>query len=336
MASVFGQDGGTYTDGRKRRPTNAGYPYGSATPAAAPSTSTAVPRGTVPGGGASPFGDPFGDGGTRRTGTGTAVPRGSQGPLGERPDVDPDPNTDTAPAPTPAPPAPAPRKYGTIAGLDTKKLQDEAYHSYKYGDAARAFSSFVGGGGKVGRDALDDLVKYAQDTFGLKSAHAVGDDKIDFGDGSGPIDLILSDGGLWWGQEGPGGSADPFTTSAGGGLPYSPDAFPGMPPGTVANNGMGDMSWLAELLKTFAPKPAAAAPPVVVNVPGQQPSASYSQPSPSFGGGYVSPGFAPTGDGMMDATSLLSLALPRLLQDPDALSNPLVRQILQMTQGGRR
>lgn len=323
MASIFGNDGGTLTDGRRRRPTNAGYgsyPYGT------PSTTTpgggAVPRGTS----TQPQSDgPAFDDGSGRTREGGGSPRTNPGYIPPPPTGDP---TEPEPPFQTEPKAPAARKYASIPGLDTGKLGREDYKTYKYGDAARAFSSFVGGGGKVGRNALDDLVQYARETFGLTGARVVGDDKVDFGDGSGPIDLILSDGGLWWGQEGPGGSGspDPFTTAGGGG-----DPFAGVPGG---NTSTPDMSWLADLIKGLTgggTSNTPAAPPVVVNVPGQQPS--YSQPSPTFNGGYVQPGFAPTGDGMMDATTLLSLALPKLLQNPDALKDPLVRQILQMTQG---
>lgn len=309
MASIFGDEPGT---GRgRRRPGNGGYPtYPPATPA--PTSTTAGPRG---GGTAGPRGsNPF---------------PGSQGPMGDTPPVvPPSPDPEGPADPEDAPPTKP--IYANIPGLDLGKLQRGEGTKYKYGPAAHAFSSFVGGGGKVGRNALDDLVTYAQTKFGLTKARVVGDDKIDFGDGAGPVDLILSDGGLWWGQEAPGGgggSADPFTQAAGGS---------GAPGGGFGMSGDSsvDMSWLADLLNGLNPPPAPVdpAPPIVVNVPGQQPS--YSQPSPSFGGGYVQPGFQPSGDGALDATSLLSLALPQLLKDPNAMSNPLVRQILQLMQGG--
>lgn len=325
MASIYGDDGGTIVTGRRRRPTNAGYPYGAPT---FPGTTPAPGGGPGGPGGGGPGGPGDGGGGGYDPFDGP----GSQGPQNDPPQVDPPVNVPNTPAPKPS------RTYANIPGLDTGKLSKEDYKTYKYGDASRAFSSFVGGGGKVGRNQLDDLVKYAREQFGLTNATVVGDDKWD-PDGPGgmpPIDVIASDGSLWWGQDGPGGPeapADPFTAAAGG--------FGDAPAWWTGGSGASstpDMSWLGDLLKSFAPQPAAAtpaapvAPPIVVNVPGQQPS--YSQPSPSFGGGYVQPGYVPSGDGAMDATTLLSMALPQLLKDPNAMSNPLVRQILQMMQGG--
>lgn len=169
----------------------------------------AVPRG---GGGGTATGNP-----APQT-PGPTVPGPPTGPID-----DPDPPP-TAPKP-PAPPAPPPktRTYGNIPGLDTGKLQNETYKSYKYGDAARAFSSYVGGGGKVGRNDLQGLVDYAMREFGLKNAKAVGDDKIDFGDGSGPIDIILGGSdGLWWGQEGPGDGGGQSGGGAASGQPGTP------------------------------------------------------------------------------------------------------------------
>lgn len=316
MASLFGEDDLFGT--RKKRATgltDAGAPTGTSTMAIPRVGGTAV--------------DPFVPG--------TDGPGPYGGPSGG---INPDANNGiqpTAPTPTSAASPTAPRVYGDIPGLVTGKLQNEGYQTYKYGDAARAFSSFLGGGGHVARNSLDDLVKYAQEQFGLKNAKVVGDDKWD-PDGDGgelPIDVILGNGGLWWGQEdsvygpqsAPAASAEPFDFSRFLSQPSAPAAAP-------------DMSWLADLLKVFQPQPAAPAAPaaapapsMVMNVPGLQPS--YSQPSPTFRGDYVAPGFEGNPSAPMDATSLLSMALPRLLQDPNAMNDPLIRQILGLTAGGR-
>lgn len=110
--------------------------------------------------------------------------------------------------------------YAPIAGFDYEKLQGTKPHSsdLKYSDAVRAFSRGLGSGIQVGRNNLGGMVDYARKN-GFANAQAVGDDKIDFGDGRGAIDVVTSGGDIWFnnmydqggGQQGQGGS--PSTAS---------------------------------------------------------------------------------------------------------------------------
>lgn len=97
--------------------------------------------------------------------------------------------TDAAAAPT----------YANIAGFDPAKIQ-AGVQDGKYSPAFYDFSGFVGGGGNVSRGNLGDAISYAQQ-HGFPNAQAVGDDKIDYGDGRGPIDVITSNGSLWFANE---------------------------------------------------------------------------------------------------------------------------------------
>jgi hypothetical protein len=299
MAFIFGDDGGTLGEGRKRRGTNAGN------------------WNPVDGGGYEP------------------APNPNPGPT--------TPNVPNVP-PTPAPPSPPAPNFGWLSsGFDQGKLKDPNHHSFKY-DFARAVSPFDPRKGFTS-DVLSALngLGYADfyspggDQLGIRGVtskgRAAGMDPRDFlGDFIEAFDS-QSDATKWgfdW--------MDDATQSMEGGT------FPGMDPGPwIAGTGGGsggyrdnqpDLSWLADVLKTFAPKPqTSAAPPVVVTVPGAQPSASYSQPSPTFGGGYVSPGYTPSGNQPVDATTLLSMVLPTLLKDPNAKQSPLVQQIMRLMQG---
>jgi len=92
-----------------------------------------------------------------------------------------------APAPAaPAAPAAAPT-YAQVQGFDATKMADPNYSSAKYTPAAREFAAAQGAGVQVGRNNLDPLVAHAQ-ANGFPNARVVGDDKIDYGDGNGPID----------------------------------------------------------------------------------------------------------------------------------------------------
>lgn len=112
------------------------------------------------------------------------------------------------------PPAAAPQ-FGQIQGYDFGKLSGaKPYDSgVKYSDMVRNFSQYLGGGGKVGRNDLGGAVEYAK-AHGFGGAKAVGDDKIDYGDGTGGHDVINSKGEVWFetnepggGQQAPGGPA---------------------------------------------------------------------------------------------------------------------------------
>lgn len=303
MASIFGDDGGSVVGGRRRRPTNAGY----------------EPEPPGPTGGGAP-------------------------PGGSAPNPTTPVNLPSTPSSSSAPPTP---NWGTLSsGFDQGKLNDPSKHSFKY-DFARTVAPFDP------KKGFTDDVLNALDSLGYADFYSPGGDKLGIRGvtqkgrdaGMDPRDFLgdfinafdAQNDATRWGFD---WFDDPFTNATTPG-PTVPEAGPFDP--RVFGGGGGsapDMSWLADLLKTFAPAPAAAptpaptAPPVTVNVPGLQPSATYSQPSPTFGGGYVSPGFGQRGDSSVDATSLLSLALPELLKDPAAANSPLVRQILRLVQGG--
>lgn len=303
MASIYGDDGGTVTDGRRRRPTNAGPgyipPYGGGT-------------GTPP----------------RPTSTTTAPPIAPN---------EPNPNT-----PAPEPPKPPAPNFGSLSGgFDFGKLSDPNKHSFKY-DYARTVSAFDPRKGFTG-DVLSALngLGYADfyspggDKLGIRNVTskgvAAGMDPRDFlGDFINAFDA--QNDATKWGFD---WFDDATTASGGNGFPSSipvdnPD------PRVFSGPGGGDMSWLTDLLKSFAtpntPAPPAA-PPIVMNMPGAQPAAQYSQPSPTFGGGYVQPAYQPSGNTEADATSLLAMALPRLLQDPAFANDPLVRRLMATMQG---
>lgn len=123
-----------------------------------------------------------------------------------------------------APPAPAAAPtLAPIQGFDTTKLQNPGYVDDKYTAALRDFSGYLGSGGQVSRNNLGGAVSYAQ-ANGFPNAKVVGDDKIDFGDGRGPIDVITSGGQIW------------FANTGGQGQPgYNPNApAAGAPTGTLA------------------------------------------------------------------------------------------------------
>lgn len=112
----------------------------------------------------------------------------------------------------------APAKYGDIQGFDSGKLGDASYSSAKYDPAVRAFSAYIGTGGAVGRNNLQGAVDYAKKN-GFANAQVVGDDKIDFGDGNGPIDVVQSNGSIWFqnGADRLGGGGGGATGAGGSG-----------------------------------------------------------------------------------------------------------------------
>jgi hypothetical protein len=125
--------------------------------------------------------------------------------------------------PPPRPEASAPT-YAPIQGFDFDKLSGaKPYDSAeKYSDAVRAFSQGLGGGVKIGRNDLGGMIDYLRGA-GFGNATAVGDDKIDFGDGKGAIDVINSKGEVWF-QNGADRFADPATAAPGA---AGPGAVPG-------------------------------------------------------------------------------------------------------------
>lgn len=205
------------------------------------------------GGYTNPTGNTGYSGGTSQTGTNV------QGPEGAPP-----------PAPT-APPVVSPpiveptsqqRTYAPIQGFDFDKITGaKPYDSPdKYSDALRSFSGYLGGGGQASRNSLQGAVDQAIKD-GFTNARVVGDDKIDFGDGNGPIDVINSKGEIWFqngaDRFGPQGGSPAPTDSfksllgalggsngpSGGGIPTPPPSDPrgggGMTPQEAAAAGLG-------------------------------------------------------------------------------------------------
>ncbi len=148
------------------------------------------------------------------------------------------------PVPPPPPPPPAaPPKYGVVPGFDTAKFATPSTDpGSKYTKAAATYSLAIGAGVAFDRGNLDPLVAFAK-ANGFANAKAVGDDKIDFGDGWGPIDVIRSDGlkvfqnttgnPVWEAKYGKGGSGGSGGTGEGGtGVdPHDPhNPHPPVPP----------------------------------------------------------------------------------------------------------
>lgn len=123
------------------------------------------------------------------------------------------------PTPAPTPPNPVPgvprASYDPMAGWDVSKLNDpNAGTSDKY-----LFGRFLqdqGYGAAGSRGRLNDIAAAFNQQYG-KNIKATGDDRIDFGGNTGPIDVINSNGTWQWlvpgdGQQGGSGSgaASPF------------------------------------------------------------------------------------------------------------------------------
>jgi hypothetical protein len=136
--------------------------------------------------------------------------------------------TDARPTPTWSAGANAGKNSGMILGFDTDKLNDPNSGSAagsKYTAAAKAFSGGLKQDVGVSRGGLDNMLNYVKGN-GFQNAKLVGDDKIDFGDGNGPIDVIGSDGSIrfqnttdnpvWEAQHGGGGGGS--AAPAGGGM----------------------------------------------------------------------------------------------------------------------
>ncbi len=132
----------------------------------------------------------------------------------------------------------------TLLGFDQSKMADPNYTGSvgKYDAAAHAFNNSIGQdvGWTRGSDNSNAINYLKANGFG--NAKMVGDDKVDFGDGNGPVDIFRSDGSLvfqnttgnsqWEGQHGgpstapsaapsPGGGANPYGNFSGGGGSFS-------------------------------------------------------------------------------------------------------------------
>lgn len=127
-----------------------------------------------------------------------ALPGSSAQAPSEGADVRTDPTATAATAaPSSATAVPAAGSYGAIQGFDTGKLNDTGYSSAKYTPAVKAFSAALGSGVQLSRNGQAPMVDYLKSN-GFPNAQAVGDDKIDFGDGNGPIDVVQQNGSIWF------------------------------------------------------------------------------------------------------------------------------------------
>src|SRR5262245_54256604 len=98
-----------------------------------------------------------------------------------------------------------PPSFNNWSGWDLGKLNNLNHNTVKY-QAGRLFQMLSGGGQNTANDFRGRLQEVA-DEYNRRyggNAQAVGDDKIDFGDGAGPVDVITSWGDWWWGNEGGG------------------------------------------------------------------------------------------------------------------------------------
>lgn len=121
-----------------------------------------------------------------------------------------------------------------LLGFDADKLLDPSSGSVagsKYTDAAKTFYKGLQENVGVSRGGLNNMAAFAQQN-GFPNAKVIGDDKIDFGDGNGPVDVIRGDGQIvfqnttgnpvWEQQYAKGGAAP-----SGGGSPTPAPIAPG-------------------------------------------------------------------------------------------------------------
>lgn len=125
-----------------------------------------------------------------------------------------------------------------------------------------ASTGFVGGGQQY-RGNLQPLVDQYNAKNGAQ-AKAVGIDKIDFGDGRGPVDVLTGDGRFWYDEDGPGGRAPGSGGAATGGG--------GAPGGAGAGAGAGS-AYQQQIRDIIMKRLADAQAPVDVN--GQEIAAPF-------------------------------------------------------------
>jgi hypothetical protein len=92
----------------------------------------------------------------------------------------------------------SPKVYQAMVGFDYVKLNTPAHTTPKY-VFARATQDIGFPFDRPSRSAgLQQIADYAKQN-GYSNTTVVGDDKLDFGDGFGPIDVLTGDGQWWWG-----------------------------------------------------------------------------------------------------------------------------------------
>lgn len=92
----------------------------------------------------------------------------------------------------------AERGYQSMAGFDHAKLNNLGHTTAKY-TFARATQEVELPPDRPSRSAgLSKIVEHLKQN-GFANAQVVGDDRVDFGDGNGAIDVLTSEGAWWWG-----------------------------------------------------------------------------------------------------------------------------------------
>lgn len=120
------------------------------------------------------------------------------------------------------------RTYNPMPGWDTGKLQDLEHQNAKY-DFARAVQT-LGIPSQQARGNLEVYVDWLQ-ARGYPDARVTSDDKIDFGDGYGPVDVVDRHGNwIWLPDSAQGGGQPPPTPTV-----PSPTIVSGVPGGTTAS-----------------------------------------------------------------------------------------------------
>lgn len=96
-----------------------------------------------------------------------------------------------------------PTVYQPMLGFDYTKLNTPSHTTAKY-VFARATQDLSFTWDRPSRSAgLDRIAEYAR-ANGYPDTRVIGDDKMDFGDGYGEIDVLTGDGQWWWGPRGTG------------------------------------------------------------------------------------------------------------------------------------
>lgn len=142
--------------------------------------------------------------------------------------------------------------FRAVNGWDPTKLNDISHNTAKYAFMRAVQNAGVEGGGlgeRGNRDAMAaDMPRIVQDLqyAGFPQATLVGDDKIDFGDGYGPVDVLTGNGEWWWGTQdqiagtNAAGAASNHGGSAGSGIPeWIRTLFGGTSTGGVEGPGGG-------------------------------------------------------------------------------------------------
>ena len=97
-----------------------------------------------------------------------------------------------------AAPAAGPKVYQGMLGFSYAKLNDPTHTTPKY-VFARATQDLDFAWDRASRSSgLPRIVDYVK-AHGYPDARVVGDDRIDFGDGYGAVDVLTGDGQWWWG-----------------------------------------------------------------------------------------------------------------------------------------